>query len=75
MNLSVSCFIRDHAPMLASPTQILRNVEKIAIPAIVLASLASLPVVSADYATCFHDCAVEQKVLPAICAVLCAFNT
>lgn len=36
-------FVKAHAPTIATPDQIMRNVQKLALPAIALAAMASLP--------------------------------
>jgi hypothetical protein len=64
--------VQDHSTAFASPSQIVQNIQRVALPVIGLAILANLPVVSADFDTCVHDCAVAQKMNPIICAIICA---
>lgn len=55
-----------------SETSVLRKVCRVAPQWVAVIALASLPVASAGFGECMHDCTVVRHMDPVICAIICA---
>ena len=69
-------FARTNAPTMATPSQMAKNIQKIALPVIVLAGMMTLTVVLADRCTdCMNSCdAIGFELFKLACYAFCVFG-
>ncbi|MGL5262986.1 MAG: hypothetical protein ACRDAI_00155 [Candidatus Rhabdochlamydia sp.] len=72
-------FARAHSPALATPGQIVKNIQKLALPAIILAGIATLDAISADNQRCIecmNSCdRIEHELFKLACYTFCVFGS